>query len=161
MSEEIALAAGLVAEIERLRTERARVRRWARAWKRAATARQRDVHEVRVQADQKILVQGTVATIARTAFVAGLARGTEDTAHSLDLARTDNAELRASAELIHRQWRSMVAERAGLRTQIALANAENATLRDAHTAALAWLDVRGALLPAGWRDELREALHGS
>ena len=154
MSEEANGAAGLVAEIERLR-------RWARAWKRAATARQRDVHEVRVQADQKILVQGTVATIARTAFVAGLARGTEDTAHSLDLARTDNAELRASAELIHRQWRSMVAERAGLRTQLALANAENATLRDAHTAALAWLEVRGPLLPAGWRDELREALHGS
>ena len=57
--------------------------------------------------------------------------------------RADNAELRASAELIHRQWRSMVAERAGLRTQLALANAENATLRDAHTAALAWLDVCG------------------
>ena len=79
----------------------------------------------------------------------------------IERLRTDNAELRASAELIHRQWRSMVAERAGLRQQLALANAENATLRDAHTAVLAWLDVRGPLLPAAWRDELKEALNVS
>lgn len=78
----------------------------------------------------------------------------------IERLRTDNAELRASAELTYRQWRSMVAERAGLRAQLALANAENATLRDAHTAALAWLEARGPLLPAAWRDELKEALHG-
>lgn len=125
MSEEANGAAGLVAEIARLHTERARVRRWARAWKRAATARHRNVHEVRVQIDQKILVQGTVATIARTAFAAGLARGAEDAVWLLDLA-----------------------------------HAENATLRDAHTAALAWLEARGALLPKAYRDELKEALHG-
>lgn len=144
MSEELAYADYNIAEIKRLRTERARARRWARAWKRAATARQREVHEVRVQADQKILVQGTVTTIARTAFAAGLARGTEDAAHSLDLAHAENAELRASAELTHRHWRSMVAERAGLRAQLA--------------AAEAWLDRYGALLPQTIRDELRAAL---
>ena len=75
--------------------------------------------------------------------------------------RADNAELRASAELIHRQWRSMVAERAGLRRQLALANAEIATLRDVHAAVLAWFEVRGPLLPSAWRDELKEALNVS
>lgn len=50
-------------------------------------------------------------------------------------------------------------EIARLRRLLALADAENATLRDAHTAALAWLEVRGALLPAAWRDDLREALN--
>ena len=29
------------------------------------------------------------------------------------------------------------------------------------TAVLAWLDVRGPLLPAAWRDELKEALNVS
>ena len=75
--------------------------------------------------------------------------------------RADNAELRASAELIHRQWRSMVAERAGLRQQLDLAEAEIATLRDVHAAVLAWLDVRGPSIAAAWRDELREALNVS
>ncbi len=74
--------------------------------------------------------------------------------------RADNAELRASAELMQQQWRSMVAERAGLRQQLAFAEAEIATLRDAHTAVLAWLQARGPLLPTVLRDELREALNG-
>lgn len=65
---------------------------------------------------------------------------------------------RLRAELMQQQWRSMVAERAGLRQQLDLAEAEIATLRDAHTAVLAWLDVRGPLLPTVLRDELREAL---
>ena len=60
-----------------------------------------------------------------------------------------------------------IAEIARLRQQLtaaecayALAAAENATLRDAHTAVLACLDVRGPLLPTVCADELREALHG-
>ena len=73
--------------------------------------------------------------------------------------RTDNAELRASAELMQQQWRGMVAERAGLRQQLAFAEAEIATLRDVHAAVLAWLDVRGPLLPLAMRQELREALN--
>ena len=75
--------------------------------------------------------------------------------------RADNAELRASAELMQQQWRGMVAERAGLRQQLAFAEAEIATLRDVHTAVLAWLDVIAPLLPAAWRDELKEALNVS
>ena len=74
--------------------------------------------------------------------------------------RTDNAELRASAELMQQQWRGMVAERAGLRQQLAFAEAEIATLRDVHAAVLAWLDVRGPSIAAAWREELQEALNG-
>ena len=51
-----------------------------------------------------------------------------------------------------------LAEIARLRRQLALAEAEIATLRAAHAAVLAWLDVRGSLLPLAMRQELREAL---
>lgn len=51
-----------------------------------------------------------------------------------------------------------LAEIARLRRQLALAEAEIATLRAAHAAVLAWLDVRGSLLPMAMRQELREAL---
>ena len=50
-------------------------------------------------------------------------------------------------------------ERAALQKQLALAEAEIATLRAAHAAVLAWLDVRGPLLPLAMRQELREALN--
>lgn len=53
-----------------------------------------------------------------------------------------------------------IAEIARLRRLLDLAHAENATLRDAYAAALAWLEARGADLPKLWRDELKEALHG-
>ena len=53
-----------------------------------------------------------------------------------------------------------IAEIARLRKQLALAAAEIATLRDAHTAVLAWLQARGPLLPTAWREELQEALNG-
>lgn len=52
-----------------------------------------------------------------------------------------------------------LAEIARLRRQLALAEAEIATLRAAHAAVLAWLDVRGPLLPLAMRQELREALN--
>ena len=51
-----------------------------------------------------------------------------------------------------------LSEIARLRRQLALAEAEIATLRAAHAAVLAWLDVRGSLLPLAMRQELREAL---
>lgn len=88
------------------------------------------------------------------------ANGAAGLVAEIERLRNDNAELRASAELMQRHWRSMVAERAGLRCLLDLAHAENATLRDAHTAALAWLERYGALLPAAIKEELREALHG-
>jgi hypothetical protein len=87
------------------------------------------------------------------------ANGAAGLVAEIERLRTDNAELRASAELTHRQWRSMVAERAGLRAQLAAAECAYALAASRAAAALAWLEVRGPLLPAAWRDELKEALH--
>jgi len=124
MSEEANGAAGLVAEIERLRT--------------ALEKAQSEIAEAR-----------DILQAADTETLLDAAR---------DLVREEETSNGACKLLHTRYWKEAQPEIDRLRAQFALAQTEIATLRDAHTAVLAWLERYGALLPQVIRDELRAAL---
>lgn len=147
MSEETNGAAGLVAEIARLRTElqhaRAAEQEDARlmAWGATEIENLRAALRAYVHAQRRMLekwADGDAAVKQR--LWQDLHACEEPAAAVLDISLGDS-------------------EIARLRRLLDLAHAENATLRDAHAAALAWLETRGADLPKAWRDELEEALH--
>jgi len=125
MSEEANGAAGLVAEIERLRT--------------ALEKAQSEIAEAR-----------DILHAADTETLADAAR---------DIVREEETSNGAYQLLHTRYWKEAQPELDRLRQQIAAAECAYALAASRHAAALAWLERYGALLPAAWRDGLREALH--